>query len=113
MSCCCKKVYRLCDVVVCDDLDLVLPVPISADGEYTLQLDFLGDVVTRTAQLSAGDNATFEKGPLNERFTYVGHVVDPTGQVVTFIIDEVEYDCVEFTTQRAHSWSNTSSSSLA
>lgn len=110
MSCCCQKVYRLCDVVVCDDEDLVLPVPIPADGMYKLELEFLGDLLTREAQLSTGDTATFEKGELNERFTYVGHVLAPDGTVVKFTIAEVEYDCFEFTTKRAHPWTSTSSS---
>lgn len=99
MSCCCKKVYRLCDLVVCDDLDLVLPVPITVDGEYTLELDFLDDLVRKTAMLGNGDMATFDKVDLNERFTYVGRVVGPDGNVVKFTVDEVEYDCVEFTTK--------------
>lgn len=111
MSCCCTRVYRLCDIVVCDQEDIVLPIPVAADGEHTLELDFLGDVLRRTAQLSIGNNATFEKGELNERFTYTGRVLDPSGAVVTFIIDEIEYDCIEFTTQRAQAWTNTSASS--
>lgn len=101
MSCCCNKVYRMCDVIKCDGSDLVLPIPIPADGEYALELDFLNDVIRQTAQLSSGDTATFSKRDLNERFTYVGHVLDSAGQKVTFTIDTVEYDCIEFTTKRA------------
>jgi hypothetical protein len=113
MSCCCQKVYKLCDVVICDADPLVLPVPIPADGQYTLELDFLGDVIRRTAMLSTGDNATFDKGPLNERFTYQGRVLDPSGAVIKFTVEEVEYDCIEFTTQRAHEWTSSSTSSAA
>lgn len=113
MSCCCHKVYPLCAVVVCDNDPLVLPVPIPADGLYTLELDFQGDVVRRTAMLSTGDNATFDKGPLNERFTYQGRVLNASGAVIKFTIAEVEYDCIEFTTQRAKEWTPSSTSSAA
>lgn len=101
MSCCCTNVFRICDLIVCDGEDLILPIPIPADGEYTLELDFLGDVVKKTATLSLGDNATFDKNKLNERFTYVGTVKDAIGQTVSFTIDGKTYDCVEFTTKRA------------
>lgn len=101
MPCCCTSLYRICDLIVCDGADLVLPIPIPADGEYALDLDFLGDVVRTTAQLSMGDNATFSKENLNERFTYVGQVKDPAGSVVPFTIDGKTYDCIEFTTKRA------------
>ena len=79
----------------------MLPVPIPADGVYTLELDFLSDVIIKEATLSIGDNATFTKDGLNERFTYVGHVKQPSGEVLKFTIDGVEYDCLEFTTKRA------------
>jgi len=100
MPCCCTNVFKLCDVVICDGDDLVLPVPIPSDGDYTLELEFLGDIVKKTAALSAGDNATFEKQGLNERFTYVGSVKNSIGETITFTIDGKTYDCVEFTTQR-------------
>lgn len=101
MSCCCQKVYRLCDVIQCDGEDLVLPITMPATGEYTMELDFLSDSIRETAMLSAGDAATFSKRNLNERFTYVGHVLDDIGQPVKFTIDGIEYDCFEFTTKRA------------
>lgn len=101
MSCCCAKIYRICDVIVCDMEDLVLPVKIPADGHYMLELDFLGNVIQKTALLSAGDNATFDKADLNEQYTYVGQVKDASGQVVPFTLNTVSYDCIEFTTKRA------------
>ncbi len=113
MSCCCNKTYRLCDEIVCDGEDLVLPVPIPADGQYTLELDFLGTQLSRTAMLSMGNNATFEKGELNEEFTYVGHVKAPDGSIVTFTVgsNPTVYDCIEFTTKRAIPWKSSTSSS--
>jgi hypothetical protein len=101
MPCCCTSVFRICDVVVCDDQDLVLPVPIPADGEYTMELKFLDNVKRVTASFSAGDNATFAKTGLNEVFTYVGHVEDASGQEVEFEVDGKTYNCFEFTTTRA------------
>ncbi len=110
MSCCCKKTYLLCDLVVCEEGDLVLPIPVTADGEYTLELDFLDSLLKIVSPLSAGDNFTFDKRGLNEQFTYVGRIKGPDGVVVSFTIDEVVYDCLEFTTKRA-TWTNTNSSS--
>lgn len=100
MSCCCNKVYRLCDQAVCDPNGLMLPVPIPADGLYTLELNFLGDTIRKEAMLSSGDNATFDMDGLNEKYTYTGRVVDATGETLTFTVDEIEYDCIEFTTKR-------------
>lgn len=101
MPCCCTKTHRVCDVIICDDDDLVLPVPIPADGEYTLELDFLDDVIRKTAQLTTGDNATFDHDGLNEKFTYVGHIRKPDGEILSFEIDGKTFDCLEFTTKRA------------
>lgn len=100
MSCCCTRIYRLCDLVICDGSDIVLPIPIPADGEYTLELDFLGDVIRKTATLSAGDNATFDSFDLNEQFTYTGQVRNSDGQTISFDVDGQTYDCVEFTTKK-------------
>lgn len=101
MPCCCSKIYRVCDVIICDGDDLVLPVTVPADGTYTLELDFLQDVIRKTAQLTAGDNFTFDMADLNERFTYVGHLKGPDGTPITFTVDAVVYDCIEFTTKKA------------
>jgi hypothetical protein len=79
----------------------VLPVPVPADGTYTLELDFLQDVIRKTAQLTEGDNMTFDAVDLNERFTYVGHLKGPDGLPISFTIDTVQYDCIEFTTKKA------------
>lgn len=100
MPCCCSKIHRICDVIVCDGDDLVLPIPVPADGAYSLELDFLGDTIRKTAQLSEGDNFTFPIDGLNERFTYVGHLKGPDGTPLTFTIDEVQFDCIEFTTKK-------------
>lgn len=101
MSCCCKKVYQICDVIVCDDADLILPIPVPTDGDYTLELDFLSNVLSQTKTFSAGESEMrFSKAELNEQFTYVGHVKDATGAVVSFEIEGKTYDCVEFTTKR-------------
>lgn len=100
MSCCCTKTFDLCDLVPCDDGDLVLAGTIPADGEYTLELDFLGDLVRKTAMLSLGNTPTFDKADLNENYAYRGRVRGPSGQVVSFTIDGQVYDCFSFTTKR-------------
>jgi hypothetical protein len=101
MSCCCQRVHKFCDVVVCDDQDLVLPITIPADGSYTMELNFLGNVKRQTAPFTAGDTATFSKDPLNETFTYQGHLEGPGGETVEFELDGETFDCFEFTTKRS------------
>ncbi len=100
MSCCCTRVYSLCDQVVCDDGDLVLPGAVPTDGEYTLELGFLTHMIRKTAMLTAGDAPTFDKADLNEQYTYQARVLGPTGQKVTFSIGGQDYDCFSFTTKR-------------
>jgi hypothetical protein len=101
MSCCCKKIYKICDVIICDELDLILPIPVVTDGEHTLELDFLNNVLSQSKEFATGQSEMrFSKSDLNEAFTYVGHVKGPDGAIVTFDIDGVTFDCVEFTTRR-------------
>lgn len=111
MSCCCIKTFDLCDVVPCDEGYLVLAGIVPADGEYTLELGFLGDMVRKTALLSAGDTPTFDKADLNENYAYRGHVRGPDGQVVSFIIGGQVYDCFSFTTKRCLTCTPSSSTS--
>lgn len=100
MSCCCQKIYRMCSVAVCDGGDLVLPVIIPADGSYTLQLEFLSGVIEEDASFIETNAATFSKDLLNENYTYTGWVLTSGGEKVPFTIEDVEYDCFEFTTYR-------------
>ncbi len=113
MSCCCTKTFDLCDLVPCDEGDLVLAGAVPTDGEYTLELDFLGDLVRKTALLSAGDTPTFDKAGLNENYAYRGRVRGPDGQVVSFTINSVVYDCFSFTTKRCLTCTPSSSTSSA
>jgi hypothetical protein len=73
---------------------------VPADGEYALELEFLGDMIRKSATLTEGDNFTFANDGLNERFTYVGQIRNPDGSTVTFEKDGKTYDCLEFTTKR-------------
>lgn len=112
MSCCCKKIYKICDVVVCDDADLVLPIPVPEDGEYRLELDFLANSLLQTKTFAAGaTEMSFSKAELNELFTYVGNVRNSSGAVISFEIDGVTYDCFEFSTKRNLSSLTTNESS--
>lgn len=79
---------------------MILPIPIPVDGEYTLSLDFMQIVMEKTATLSAGDNATFDKEDLNEQFTYLGQVKNSDGETISFEIEGKTYDCIEFTTKK-------------
>lgn len=99
MSCCCQKVYKLCDVTVCTQ-DLRLPIITEVEGDHVLELEFLGDVLRQTGSFGSDDTVSFGTSDLNEGFTYVGHVLDPNNQKMLFTVDGVEYDCFEFTTRR-------------
>lgn len=101
MPCCCTNIFRICDVIVCTGEMLTLPVSVPADGEYTLELEFLQDIIEKKSTLSAGDNFTFDIENLNERFTYVGNIKNPDGTPLKFTVEGVEYDCLEFTTKKA------------
>ena len=110
MSCCCNKVYRMCDVAICDN-QVVLPITATADGEYAMELDFLDSTVRKTAMLTSGDPLTFDLLDLNETYTFVGRALGPTGAPLTFTVQGVEYDCFEFTTKRTAQWTPSTSSS--
>lgn len=112
MSCCCTRVYRICDVVLCEDTEIRLPIPVPGAGLYTLELDMLGKVLRIAAQQAGGsEDMVFPAGELNERFTYTGQVRDAADEVVTFTVGALEYDCIQFTTKRTIPWTNTSSES--
>lgn len=100
MSCCCERVFKLCAVPLCDGNELQLPIPVAEEGDFTLELDFLGAVISIKEPQVVGDNMYFSKDSLNEQFTYVGHVLNDAGEKVKFTVGEKEYDCVEFTTKR-------------
>jgi hypothetical protein len=98
-------------VVLCEDTEIRLPIPVTGDGLYTLELDMLGKVLRVDAQQTVGDEMVFPVGDLNERFTYTGQVRDAAGDVVPFTVGTAEYDCIQFTTKRTIPWTNTSSES--
>lgn len=100
MPCCCTRVFAICELILCDDENLVLPVPVPADGTYYLHLDFMEQLIEKEAALTEGDFATFDKDDLNEQYTYQGQVKDDGGNVISFTVDGVEYDCFEFTTKK-------------
>lgn len=111
MSCCCTRIYSLCSVNPCGDT-LELPIPVTLDGLHTLELDMLGKLLTTTAHQSAGAQVMiFQLDELNENFTFLGQVRDPSGEIITFTVDEVDYNCIQFTTKRELEWNNTSSES--
>jgi hypothetical protein len=92
-------IYSLPDVVQLDGGELVLPIPIPADGAYTLVLDFLTNTLSCVANFSAGDNATFPQDGLVPGFIYVGQLLDPSGQPVPFQVNGRTFDGVEFVTR--------------
>ena len=99
MSCCCTKTLDICDTPVCGVLELPLAAESgSGENEYSLVLDFLQLQMTLTQSQTDGENITFDISALNEKFQYTGQVKDSNGEVVTFTVDAIEYDCIRFKT---------------
>ena len=95
-DCCCIKTLRLCKASVCDDIDFGITAQVP--GEHKLILDFLGIQIIITKDFAFDDEITFPASSLNESFTYSGKLYDPSGKQIIIRKDDVDYDCIEFTT---------------
>lgn len=99
MSCCCVNKYPFCTMIACKDDGINFdPVTAPIDGEYKLQLHFLGGLLEISATFTAGDVLKFPSHALNERFEYEGNIFDPNGDKLLFSVgdDETLFDCFEF-----------------
>lgn len=97
MSCCCTSVLKICNVTTCDDIEI--PVPVSSDGYYFLRVYFLSSIIDIKQFQSIGDSMTFPSELLNENFTYIANILDEDLNIISFTVDEKEYDCISFSTK--------------
>lgn len=100
MSCCCQRIYRMCAVYICDGQPVSIPIPVTTAGAYTMELEFLDTILNIDNEQVVGSEMLFDKDQLNERFTYIGRVLDIAGNPMPFEIDGEDYDCFEFSTKR-------------
>lgn len=95
-DCCCIKTLRLCKVQSCDDIDFGITAQIS--GVHKLVLEFLGRQISITKTFEPDDEITFPASSLNENFTYLAKLYDPSGKQIVISKDDIDYDCIEFKT---------------
>lgn len=100
MSCCCTNTYKFCDgVSTCNADDFKKMFKNLPDGNYTVQLDFLGGVIDIKIAVAANVVTIEDPIVLNEQFTYLGKVTnDLDSLTASLIVDDVSYDCFEFHT---------------
>lgn len=107
MACCCTRIKNLCNVPVCGDAAVInTGVDATADGIYTLVLQFLNVEFRIGANGVTGEELVFPAHELNENYTFTGKIIGPDGQVVTFQEGEepnvVTYDCISFKTMLSY-----------
>lgn len=93
MSCHCTKIYNFKDPLQsCDQSSFADLFSGLADGNYTLQIDFL-DTAQFVSMVKDG-SITFPNGlVLNENFTYIAKIVG-----TPLVFGGISYDCFQFTT---------------
>ena len=70
-----------------------------ADGNYTVELDFLNGKQLIGITKSGATIETVGSVVLNENYTYTGRVVNASGFVVPIYVSTVPYDCFQFETK--------------
>lgn len=99
MPCCCERILNLCDVPICETLELnELATGSSGENIYKLVLDFLNITVTVEQSQTEGQNIVFDVSGLNENYQYTGQIFDADGNKITINVGGIEYDCIKFKT---------------
>lgn len=96
--CCCDNIYKLPPVNACNIVTVSLPSTAPASGVYTLKLDFLNSIIQQSKTIAQGDPFVFEFAGLNENYTFRGRYEDAAGARVIILVDDIQYDCIEFKT---------------
>jgi hypothetical protein len=97
MSKCCVNHYKLCAVTVCETGTIELPINAQFTGEYTFELFYLGSIIKDSEIFSTGEQIILTT-KLNEDYAYTLCVYAPNKELVSFVIDGVEYNGFVFCT---------------
>lgn len=100
MSCCCSNTYKFCKPVnTCDATTFKSMFTALDDGNYNVQLHFIGAVVN-VAITVAAHVVTLPNGlNLNEHYMYTAKVYNSIGVEVVLFYNTVAYDCIQFNTK--------------
>ena len=85
MSCCSNRTTCQCAAYlgVFDPCgDITLPITADSTGDYTMKVDYLGNIVQITAAQVFDEDVVFPASGLNEHFTFIAQVYDEAGDVV-------------------------------
>ena len=94
---CCLNILKLKDVNICGGvIDTGMVAGIT--GKYSLQLDYLGGVITIEHLFSAGSPLVFNPAKLNEEYYFEGKVLSPSGSPLSREVNGVIYNCLGFST---------------
>ncbi len=97
MSCCCENSLDLGCINPC--LPLQISYVSAVADEYILELNSGVRIDTFAANIALGEPLIFDINGTNEDITYQGKVYLNGAHLVFVDADEIEYDCIKFTTQ--------------
>lgn len=100
---CCPCCNNTFDAGCFDSCGLTLEAGIVGVGEagiWQLKLGFGRRKIVFDVTFQEGDDLIFALDFINELYTYTAQIIKPDGTIYTFTIDNVEYDCVKFATQK-------------
>lgn len=98
MSCCCTNTYKFCKKISgCNLLNISFLFKGLPDDNYIVELDYLFGVI-RIQMGVVGLVFTVVGPPLNESYTYSGKLFNSLGQAVPFVVNNITYDCFQFST---------------
>jgi hypothetical protein len=95
---CCEKTLNLGCLNACNAV-YNTGIVVSNDGTWVLELTFGSVNIYYSANVLTNETVIFTLTNLNENYTYSGHIIDPSGEIVTLEVNGIEYDCIEFSTK--------------
>jgi hypothetical protein len=102
MACCncCENTLNLGCLNACDAVyNTGIVVDALSVGTWILQLSFGSVIIYYSTFVNDGETVIFTLTNLNENYTYTGQIIDPNGEIVKIEVNNIEYDCIEFSTK--------------
>lgn len=97
---CCEKTLNLGCLNACNAVyNTGIVVDALTEGTWVLELTFSSVSIYYSVDVEDGETVIFTLTNLNESYTYQGQIIDPNGEIVTLLVDGIEYDCIEFSTK--------------